>query len=356
MKTIYNYLKEYGKYTGLEKEFNEVDNVVLSMLAYVNFYNIIPAIDCGSIKLKDAASKYFKRHDKKDIDKNIISVRDAIYLFKEVAKANRFKNLDLFNYEYQLSFDTQFGALCVKLPNNIIYVAYEGTDSNVSGWEEDFMIAYKFPVNSQKLAIEYLNMVAPLFGPKMYVGGHSKGGNLALVASMYCRPRVFRKIIHVYSNDGPGLRLKELNSLRYKKVSSKFTHIVPEQSFIGMLYNSKDNYRVIKSNKKNLFQHNAVSWLVEDNHFEDGVLSQSSIRIRKAMIRWLEKIDDEKKEEFTVALFSILKKANVDDLVEIKTSKISNMLKILKEMKNISRENKTLLTGTLKDLYKEWKE
>ncbi len=354
--TIYDYLKDYGKYTFLEKEFNEVDNVILSMLAYVNFYNIIPAIDCGSIKLKEASNRFFKKHDKKDIDKNIISVRDAIYLFKEVAKTDRFKDLDLFNYEYQLSFDTQFGALCVMLPNNTIYVAYEGTDSNVSGWEEDFMIAYKFPVQSQKLAIEYLNMVTPLFGPKMYVGGHSKGGNLALVAAMYCKSRVFRKIIHVYSNDGPGLRLKELDSLRYKKVSNKFTHIVPEQSFIGMLYNSKENYRVIKSNKKKLFQHNAVSWLVDDNHFKDGVLSDSSIRIKKAMIRWLEKLDDNKKEEFTVTLFGILKKAEVNDLVEIKTSKISNMLKILKEMKNISKENKALLTTTLKDLYKEWKE
>lgn len=354
--TIYNYLKEYGKYTFQEKEFNEVDNVIISMLGYVNFYNIVPAIDCGSIKLKDAASKFFKKHDKKDIDKNIISVRDAIYLFKEVAKTDRFKNLDLFNYEYQLSFDTQFGALCVKLPNNITYVVYEGTDSNISGWEEDFKIAYKFPVNSQKLAIQYLNMVTPLFGRKMYVGGHSKGGNLALIASMYCKPRVFRKIIHTYSNDGPGLRLKELNSFRYRKVSNKFIHIVPEQSFVGMLYNSKENYRVIKSNKKNLFQHNAVSWLVEDNHFQDGILSPSSIRIKNAMSRWLDKLDDEKKEEFTVALFSILKKANVNDLVEIKTSKISNMLKILKEMKNISRENKALLTGTFKALYKEWKE
>ena len=354
--TIYDYLKDYGKYTFLEKEFNEVDNVILSMLAYVNFYNIIPAIDCGFIKLKEASNRFFKKHDKKDIDKNIISVRDAIYLFKEVAKTDRFKDLDLFNYEYQLSFDTQFGALCVKLPDGTVYVAYEGTDSNVSGWEEDFMIAYKFPVQSQKLAIEYLNMVTPLFGPKMYVGGHSKGGNLALVAAMYCKSRVFRKIIHVYSNDGPGLRLKELDSLRYRKVANKFTHIVPEQSFIGMLYNSKENYRVIKSNKKKLFQHNAVSWLVDDNHFKDGVLSDSSIRIKKAMIRWLEKLDDDKKEEFTVTLFGILKKAEVNDLVEIKTSKIPNMLKILKEMKNISKENKALLTTTLKDLYKEWKE
>ncbi len=355
MKTIYNYLKEYGKYTLLEEDFNEVDNVILSMLSYIDFYNIVPSIDCGSVTIKEASDVFYKKHSKKDIDKNIISVRDACYLLKEVANTKRFKDLELFNYEYQVSFDSQFGALCVKLPNRMIYVSYEGTDSNISGWEEDFMLSYKFPVKSHKLAIEYLNMISPLFGPKMYVGGHSKGGNLALVASMYCKGRVFRKIKHIYSNDGPGLRKEELESREYKKIMHKFTHIVPEESFIGMLYNSYDTFKVIKSNKKSLFQHNAINWVVEGNHFKKGKLSPSSIRIRQAMLRWLDKLDAQRKEEFTKVLFSILKKAEVNDLVEIKKSIIPNMLKILKETKNISRENKDLLTTTLKDLYAEWK-
>ena len=355
MKTIYNYLKEYGKYTFLEKEFNEVDNVILSLLSYIDFYNIVPSIDCGSITIEEASKVFFRKHNKKDIDKNIISVRDACYLFKEVANTNRFKELELLNYEYQVSFDSQFGALCIMLPNKEMYVSFEGTDSNISGWEEDFMLSYKFPVKSHKIAIEYLNMISPLFGPRMYVGGHSKGGNLALIAAMYCKGRVFRKIKHVYSNDGPGLRLKELRSVRYKKVSSKFTHIVPEESFIGMLYHSYDSYKVIKSTKKGLFQHNAINWVIEEDHFKSGELTPSSIRIREAMIRWLDKLDDERKEEFTKVLFSVLKKAEINDLVEIKKAKISNMLRIIKEMKNVSRENKNLLTTTLKDLYNEWK-
>ena len=355
MKTIYNYLKEYGKYTFLEQEFNEVDNVILSMLSYVDFYNIVPSIDCGSISLKEATKLFYKKHSKKEIDKNIISVRDACYLIKELANTKRYKDLELLNYEYQISFDSQFGALCIKLPNRMMYVSYEGTDSNISGWEEDFMLAYQFPVTSHKLAIEYLNMVSSLFGPKLYVGGHSKGGNLALIASMYCKGRVYRKIKHIYSNDGPGLRKEELESIKYKKIAHKFTHIVPEESFIGMLYNSYDTFKVIKSNKKGLFQHNCINWVVENNHFKRGELSSSSARIRQAMIRWLDKLDDEKKKEITRILFSILKKAGVTDLVQIKKAMISNMLKILKEMKNISRESKTLLTTTLKDLYNEWK-
>ena len=60
MKTISDYLKDYGKYTFLEKEFNEVDNVILSMLSYIDFYGIVPMIDCGSITLKEASNLFYK--------------------------------------------------------------------------------------------------------------------------------------------------------------------------------------------------------------------------------------------------------------------------------------------------------
>lgn len=355
MKTVYNYLKEYGKFTLLEKEFNEVDNLVFSMLSYINFNGIIPGIGNGSITIEAASKLFFEKYNKKEIDKNIISVRDACYLLKEVSRTKRFKNLELLNYEYKLSNISQFGALCVKFPNHAMYVSFEGTDSNISGWEEDFLLAYKFPVKSHELAIDYVNKINSWFGPKLYVGGHSKGGNLALVAAMYCKRSVFRKIKHIYSNDGPGLRMEELESIRYKRIEHKFTHIVPEESFIGMLYHSKDDFKVIKSNKRNLFQHNAINWAVEGDHFKRGKLSDGSNRIRLAMIRWLDKLDIEQKQEFTQILFSIFKKAEVKDLVEIKKSMISNMMKILKEMKNINSENKAFLTATFKDLYNEWK-
>jgi len=355
MKNIHSYVKEYGKYTFLEKEFNEVDNVIFSMLSYIDFYNIVPSIGCGSVTMKKASDIFYKKHNKREISKNIFTVREAIYLLKELSITKRYKDLDLLNYEYQLSFDSQFGALCIKLPNKMMYVSFEGTDSNISGWEEDFMLSYKFPVKSHELAIQYLNMISPLFGPKLYVGGHSKGGNLALVASMYCKNRVYRKIKHVYSNDGPGLRIKELNTNRYKRISYKYTQIVPEESFIGMLYQSKDTFKVIKSTKKNLFQHIPTNWIVEDNHFKSAELSQFSNRVRCAMTRWLEKYDDNRKQDFTRALFSILKKADVNDIVELKKAKISNMMKILKQMKSIDKETKILLTSTLKDLYEEWK-
>ena len=355
MKTIYDYVDEYGKYTLLEKEFNEVDNVIFSMLSYNDWFNIVPEIGQGTITLKEAAEIFFKKRNLKSIEKSILAIKEAANLLKKIYNTKRYKDLILLNYEYQITFDIQFGALCIKLPDRTMYVSFEGTDNFLSGWEEDFLMSYQFPVPAQREAIKYLNTVVKFFGPKVYVGGHSKGGNLALVSAMYCRGSVFRKINWVYSNDGPGLRKKELESRRYDRVSTKFSHIVPNESFIGMLFCSYDNYVVIKSAKKKYIQHNCMNWIVDGTRFQRTELSEFSKRFHKAIINWLDKQDDSKKEEFIRVFFSIFKQVEITDLNEIIKAKITNMMKILKSMKNISKENRILLTNTLKEFYHEWK-
>ena len=355
VKTIYDYVEEYGKYTLLEKEFNEVDNVIFSMLSYNDWFNIVPEIGQGTITLKEAAEIFFKKRNLKSIEKSILAIKEGTNLLKKIYNTKRYKDLILLNYEYQITFDIQFGALCIKLPDHTMYVSFEGTDNFLSGWEEDFLMSYQFPVPAQREAIKYLNKVVKFFGPRVYVGGHSKGGNLALVSSMYCRGSVFRKINWIYSNDGPGLRKKELESRRYDRVINKFSHIVPNESFIGMLFCSYDDYVVIKSAKKKYIQHNCMNWLVDGNRFQRAELSEFSKRFHKAITSWLDKQDDAKKEEFIRIFFSIFKQVEITDLNDIIKAKITNMMKILKGMKNISKENRVLLTSTLKEFYHEWK-
>jgi len=357
MKVISDYLKEYGKYTFLEKDFNEVDNVILSMLSYNDFNGIVPTIDNGSITLKEAADLFFKTNDKKTLNKQIIAKKAASKMLKEMSNTNRFKDLLLLNYEYQVTFDTQFGAMCIKLPNKMMYVSYEGTDQNMSGWEEDFVMGVKFPIPAQKLAIEYLNMVVSInpFGSKVYVGGHSKGGNLALVASMYCHNHVYRKIKQVYNNDGPGLRSKQFTSIRYRRISHKYTHIIPEETVFGLILNHEGNYIVVKSTKKNLLQHNGCNWVVEKDHFKTGKLSKFSLRVKNAFTEWLQSSTVEDREEFVKVLFSIFRKANITDIVEVKKAMLPNMLSIAKEMKNISQENKEILLNVLMAMYSGWR-
>lgn len=355
METIYDYIKNYGKYSFLEKEFTEVDNLILSFISYIDFRGIVPRIGNGSIKLKEASNIFFSKYSKRKIDKYVFAVRKASYLLKDLANSRRFKNLELLNYSYKVTRDMQFGALCIKLPDRKMFVSFEGTDGYVSGWKEDFMMASRFPIKAHKEAIRYLNMVTHFFGPKVYVGGHSKGGNLALVAAMYCRGYIFNKIIKVYSNDGPGLRLEELSSSRYDRVKDKYVHIIPEEGFVGILFRNKNNYTVIKSSNKKILQHDATSWIVDGNKFARGTMSEFTIRCRKALNTWLDKMTYEQREVFIKNLFDVFEKSGIDDFMEIKQAKFRTLYKLYKEARNIDKESKKLLSTCFKDLYLEWR-
>ena len=48
---INTYLRRFGRYTLREKPFNEIDALILSELAYVNFQLVAPSIDESKAKL-----------------------------------------------------------------------------------------------------------------------------------------------------------------------------------------------------------------------------------------------------------------------------------------------------------------
>lgn len=355
MGNITTYLKKYGKYTFLEEPFNEVDNVILSLISYIDFSDIVPGFDCGSITIKDASKQFYEKFTKKDLKYSIRAIKGSNELLKLLAETERYQNLPLYNYYYQVDFDTQFGALCIGLPDKKVYVSYEGTDNYISGWEEDCRFAYKFPTSCQELAIKYLNNVVGFFGPKVYIGGHSKGGNLALVASMYCKGYIKRKIISVFNNDGPGLRKKEFESKEYKKVLPKLKTILPKESIIGILLRHAEDLVFVDSSDVSIYQHDALTWVVQDKQFKRAKQSDFSRKVEKASLAWLNKLNDEEREKFIKTLFSIFKKADITDLHEFKKAKLNNTLKIIKEIKNISKENKTMITNCLKELFNEMK-
>lgn len=355
MATMNDYLRQYGKYTFLEEELNEVDAVILSLLSYIDFSDIIPGIKKEKILLKDAAKIFFQQYTKKEIDHNILAVRNAIHLLEKIKDTARYQNLYLYNYYYEVNFDMQFGALCILLPNKKIYVSYEGTDNYISGWKEDFMLSYKFPTNAQIKAVWYLNQVIGFFSPKIYVGGHSKGGNLALVASMFCKKRIRNKIEKVFNHDGPGLRKKEFESKEYQKILPKLLTYVPKNCFIGILLRHSDNYIIVDSKNKGIMQHDATSWIIDKNQLKKAQLSPFSKKLEKAVANWLEQLDDQQREKFVNSLFLILNKAEINDLNEVKAAKLSNMMKILKETKNIDKETRNMIMVCLKSLYQEIK-
>ena len=352
---VINYIKKNKDYTFREKSITELDKMIFSVLSYIRYDELVSKNSFSKRRIKEVADEFFLLNTKKSIKKNIIGVRAAVEILKEIKDTKRYGDLLLYNDIYIGDESSQFSAICIEISPSLTYVSFEGTDELLSGWEEDCKMAYEFPVEAQKYAIKYLNKHFTLSSAKLIVGGHSKGGNLALIASMYSNRIVRRRIKEVYSYDGPGLRLKQIESKRYKKVHSKYKHIVPNNSIIGMLLrNSKDSI-VVKTNAVPGLSHNTLTWQIEGDNLKLGTLSKNSINFNNRMIKWLDKYPDSDRKRMVDELFKLFKENNIVSLKDI-MSNYKLIFDILKTANSVDQTVKEMVKDLINVLMTKEKE
>ena len=344
MSNIVKYIKKYKDITFEEESFNEIDNLILSELTYLNFDGIIPE-DRNTITLEVAIKEYLKQYTYRETKKEGIAQKDAYKIIQVLKNSKRYKDIQLYNYIYIGNKKMQFSAMVYKYKKMFTYIAFEGTDDLLSGWKENFNIAYMFPTMSQKVAIDYLNKAMSLFDKNVMVGGHSKGGNFALVASMYCSPLKRLKIKRIYNNDGPGLRLKEMNSKEYQKIKDRYIHIVPNYSYIGVLLRN-DKYKVVKSSRKDIMSHSALTWQINDKEFAYTNLSKMSKNLEKGVITWLDGHTDSQRKKVINNIFSAIEETGIEKLSSM--IKLKNIMRIVNSLKSIDQESKDLALDFIK--------
>ena len=339
--TLFEYVEKYGDKSFKELEFNEIDNVILSLVSYIDFTDIV-SINRDKITLKEAAEKYFEKYSDEDLRHNIFSIRSSIKLFKKISNYNRYNTLTLHDYKKITNENEQFGAICIDILDDLMYVSFEGTDEAIAGWKEDFMLAYKFPILSQDDAITYLEKIAEDDDTRLIIGGHSKGGNLALISALYSSFWIKNKIIKIYNNDGPGVLKEQIESSYFLKLKDKYVHIVPQNSIVGiLLYN--DNYQVITSTGIGIFAHDALSWQVEDNKFINNELLNKNKEFRDILIKWLEKYSEKERKKCIDEIFMVFEDNGINSLMDIKKDKLKNLYNIIKSSNQISTDSKKML-------------
>lgn len=348
MANIFDYIKKYGDLSFEEKEFNEVDNLIFSSLSYIDYKDVLIG---KKITIENCASLFFSKFTKKEIKNSVLAVRDAVEVLKNISDKKRYKDLLLYNYTYEYNDDLQFSCLFISITKSLVYVSFEGTDDLISGWREDFELAYKFPIASQRAAIRYVNRKISPFSTKRYIfGGHSKGGNIALVSAMYANALIKHKIIRVYSNDGPGLLKQQFESKAYLNIIPKYQLIIPNSSVVGLLLRHTDDYKVVKSSNKGLMAHELTSWQISEDHFLECNLSMFSKRIDKSITEWLLTCDLEIREKFVKDLFSIFDRAKIKTLLDLKGLKLKNALSIIKESTKLNKESKKMINDFIRFL------
>lgn len=350
---IFEYAKKYGKYSFEEEAFNEIDNAVFSSLSYINFLDIVSSNIFNKITVKEAADKYFLRY--KDDATYILGVKYARKLLKMIKNTKRYGNLYLYNYVYEARDDQQFSAITIELNKELVYVSFEGTDHLVSGWKEDFMAAYMFPIRSQRMAIKYINKNFFFSNKRIILGGHSKGGNLAMVAGMYANYFIRNKVVKIYSNDGFGLLKEQFESKNYSYVKDKLVHFMPEFSLVGLLLYHEDNHIVVSSSEKGPIEHDLHTWLVDDKTFVRGELNSFCKALDDEIMIWLDKYDNTERERLVLSLFDIFDRAKIDSLIDIMDNK-KLIFNLIKESKELTEEDRDMLKDFIGMLFNSFTE
>ena len=345
MANIFDYLQWRGDLTLEQDEFNEIDNLILARFSYLPFDELIKENENVSIE------ELAKRYKKANIKPEDILWKDDVNLLPALEKAERFKNMIAVKYINKIDEEEekQFSAITVLMPDDTIYVSYRGTDNTIVGWKEDFNMSFKSHVASQLDSVKYLEEIAKEYpNTKLRVGGHSKGGNLAVYAAVFSNDSVKNRIINVYNNDGPGFSDEIIKLDEYKNMIKKVHTFIPQSSVFGRLLNHEEKYTVLESVQTGIMQHDLYSWQVLGNEFvRVDEITDGSEFVNETIRGWLSKVSPEQREQFIDTIFAILNNTNAHRMHELSENWFVNAKTILKTYKNIDEESKKIITETL---------
>ncbi len=335
LDTIQDYLKWRADISFLQEGLNEVDSLLFCAFTYFDLEKIIDYEEKVTIAKLYERFLEFETKDKKE----------EVELFKILSQSKRFQEVlvTLYFNEVSTEKEMQIAGMTFLLPNDTIFVAFKGTDGFV-GWKEDFHLSYKKTIPSQIKAREYLDFVLQHTKKKVFVGGHSKGGNLALYASIYCHH--FEQIERIFNFDGPGFLEEVVESTLYQMRKNKMVTYLPKASLVGNLFTKDMETILIKSKQFGLMEHDFYSWGVLNNHFiRASVLNEEAKNLSNKLDKLISSIPNQDKEKIITFVFDLLENVNkkgikailsnyefnLEDLLQIK-SIIPVVIEILKKL------------------------
>ena len=352
MANIIDYLHWRGDFNLAERPFNDVDCLVLCRLSYLPFEDVVPA-DFAAVPVSlGSAVTAVLAQTCGDSPQKQVRIKDDIPFMQALLQSPRFTGLTLSGYVNRLDREQQkqFSAVTVLLPDGP-FLAYRGTDGTLVGWKEDFNMSFDTAIPAQQDAVAYLADAAAAFGGSIRLGGHSKGGNLAVYAAAFCAQAVQARILSVRSNDGPGFSKSVLDAPGYDAISARAHTYLPQSSVVGMLMEHEEAYTVVHSTYVGLAQHDVYSWeLQRDTFITVDSLTNSSQLVDRTLKEWLTEMTPEKREKLVDGVYALLSVSDATTLREMWSGK--NALAILKTVSSADDETKELVSQAISILGK----
>lgn len=350
METIVDYLKREQR-TFREAPLCPPDSLVFSTMVYFN----LEAAPCFSgepaqrILLHDVValsqpSELTSGSWLEDSD-----LTEAFY--ERVMASRRLRDVEVGFYVHETAefVEKQFCAMTFFLPDGSAYLAFRGTDGSLAGWKEDFNLCFKEVIPSQTAAVSYLSGVASSFDGPMYVGGHSKGGNLAEYAALVCDESAYSRISGVFNHDGPSFLEDPSPRIDEERFSAIFQKTVPASSIFGMLLERRRDFDIVQSNAMPIMSHAPFSWLVEGSDFVyERELVKSTAVFDRTLNDWLTSVTPEARERFIDTLYELFTSTKATTWSEFQTNLFRNVKQLLSQGRSLDQETRDFIVRTFK--------
>lgn len=317
-----DYLRWRGDLSFNEHPFNSVDASLFSSLIYLPIdesaegHTLSEVCKC----LAKLPSFQHQMHDETGAEVELIP------------RSPRLGNVRILNWTNRMSRDPyplRFTAATFAIDQNTILISYRGTDSSVIGWNEDMIMNYTPHIYGQKVARDYLLKIHKHYPEKkLFLVGHSKGGNFAQYALASVDPALQDQIIMAYSFDGPGFFHEIGGSRGFKRALPKMKTYLPEGSIIGTMLDHPERVLVTKSTVAMISQHDPRRWRVgRDSFVLSNGLSRGARILRHSLIQFNHDIPDSRRGEMWSALFDTFDERNITDMNQLTQHKLLGTVK-----------------------------
>lgn len=352
MANILDYLDWRGDLPLSVSPFNEVDALILAELSFIDFDSIVPPPEVArGIPLREAAEIYFSRYGEEGAPTGALVQETVVQMLRKLSGSDRFGAMRLNGYTALLddALEQQFAALTVELGDGSVYISFRGTDGTLVGWKEDLNLGFLDEIPSQRQAVRYLARMARQYaGSALRVGGHSKGGNLAVYSAAMSGEAVQRRILSVHNNDGPGFAFPIGETAGHQRIAARIHTVVPQSSVVGMLLEHEKHYQVVLSNNEGIYQHNGFSWQVcgtQFVHLEDS--SRAGRLVDETLDAWAGTLDHAQREAIADAIYGVFTATGARTLSDLTGEKLRSAAAMLKTYKNLDRPTRRLLSETM---------
>lgn len=340
---------------------NEVDALIFCQLSYMKLDGLVRAEFGGTQEkkrtLKEVAESFAAASDYDErSNMGALINEQSPALLLAAGRSMRFGNLEVSGFINKIDEenDEQFSAITFSYGAAWNFIAYRGTDDSIVGWKEDCQLAYMDSVPAQLDALSYFGKAAAALEGNFYLGGHSKGGNLALYSAAKADADLQKKILSVYDNDGPGFPKAFFSSSGYLAIADRLWTFVPRLSIVGMLFSNSDNYITVENNLKNMvMQHDPFTWQVGSCSFVrcDGLGAESRF-VSRTLNEWFMSLSLEEKKVFVESLFQVLEGSNAKTNFELTKNWFESLLGMKKSYDSLPKASRETMWKNIQLLVK----